>query len=113
LTNKGSFGYNIGIVKNKEHKMVGLKVKVGNIIRSYDFKPMVGRDDCFVEGEVIDAHNTEQGYQAYKIRVTRDHFGRDQDTTKPGSGSRVGHEIFVPWRVSFMEYQGRVINLSE
>ena len=92
--------------------MASLKVKVGDIIRSYDFKPMVGRDDCFVEGEVIDSHNTEQGFQAYKIRVTRDHFGNDSDTREAGSGSRVGHEIYVPWRVSFMEFQGRIMNLS-
>ena len=75
-------------------------------IRAYDFKPMVGREDCFVEGEVIDPHNTEQGYQAYKIRVTRDSWS---DATDKG---RVGLEVFVPWRVSFNEYQGRVINLS-
>jgi hypothetical protein len=24
----------------------------------------------------------------------------------------VGHEMYIPWRVSFMEYPGRVINLS-
>ena len=89
-----------------------LQIKQGDIIRSYDFKPMVGRDDCFVEGEVIDSHNTEQGYQAYKIRVTRDHFGDREVSTKPGPDNRVGHEIFVPWRVSFMEFQGRIINLS-
>ena len=92
--------------------MVGLTVVEGDIIRSYDFKPMAGRDDCFVEGEVIDAHNNEQGYQAYKIRVTRDHFGADTDTDQSGPDNRVGHEIFVPWRVSFNEFQGRVMNLS-
>ena len=55
--------------------MTQLQVKEGNIIRAYDFKPMSGRDDCFVEGEVLERANTEHGYQAYKIRVTRDHFG--------------------------------------
>ena len=83
-----------------------MEVQVKDIIRSYDFKPMVGRNDCFVEGEVLDTHNTEQGYQAYKIRVTRDSWS---DATDKG---RVGLEVFVPWRVSFNEYQGRVINLS-
>ena len=84
----------------------------GDVIRAYDFKPMVGRDDCFIEGEVLDCADTTQGYQAYKIRVTKDHFGNDCVTTKAGPDSRVGHEMFVPWRVSFMEYQGRIINLS-
>ena len=78
----------------------------GDIIRSYDFKPMIGREDCFVEGQVIDSHNTEQGYQAYKIRVTRDSWSDSEDA------GRVGIEIFVPWRVSFSEFPGRVMNLS-
>lgn len=82
----------------------------GDVIRGYDFKPMVGREDCFVEGEVVDAHDDSQGYQAYKIRVTRDVFGGE--VLPKGQGSRVGQIVYVPWRVSFMEYQGRVMNLS-
>jgi len=86
--------------------MTTLQVQPGDTIRAYDFKPMVGREDCFIEGEVIDAHSTEQGYQAYKIRVIRDSWS---DATDKG---RVGIEMFVPWRVSFSEFQGRVMNLS-
>jgi hypothetical protein len=86
--------------------MTTLQVQLGDTIRAYDFKPMVGREDCFIEGEVIDAHSTEQGYQAYKIRVVRDSWS---DATDKG---RVGIEMFVPWRVSFSEFQGRVMNLS-
>jgi hypothetical protein len=86
--------------------MTTLQVQPGDTIRAYDFKPMVGREDCFIEGEVIDAHSTEQGYQAYKIRVVRDSWS---DATDKG---RVGIEMFVPWRVSFSEFQGRVMNLS-
>ena len=78
----------------------------GDTIRAYDFKPMVGREDCFVEGVVLDSGDTSQGFQAYRIRVTRDSWS---DATDKG---RVGIEVFVPWRVSFNEYQGRVINLS-
>ena len=87
--------------------MTTLQVKTGDVIRAYDFKPMVGREDCFVEGEVVDAHSTEQGYQAYKIRVARDSWADDLI-----SSGRVGAEVFVPWRVSFNEFQGRVMNLS-
>ena len=78
----------------------------GDTIRAYDFKPMVGREDCFVEGVVLDSGDTSQGFQAYRIRVTRDSWS---DATDKG---RVGIEMFVPWRVSFNEYQGRIINLS-
>lgn len=87
--------------------MVGLTIVEGDIIRAYDFKPMAGREDCYIEGEVIDAHSTEQGYQAYKIRVTNDSWREGEDDK-----GRIGIEMFVPWRVSFNEFQGRVMNLS-
>jgi hypothetical protein len=91
-----------------------MQVQKNDIIRSYDFKPMVGRTDCFVEGKVLETNNTEAGYQAYKIRVTKDVFD-GKEFTEVGyknTGNRVGEIVFVPYRVSFMEYQGRVINLS-
>jgi hypothetical protein len=93
-------------VKIKEQTMTTLQVQTGDTIRAYDFKPMTGREDCFIEGEVLDTNNTEQGYQAYKIRVTRDSWSDAEDA------GRVGIEMFVPWRVSFNEFQGRVMNLS-
>jgi hypothetical protein len=93
-------------VINKELKMVGLTIVDGDIIRSYDFKPMAGREDTFVEGQVLDSHNTDNGYQAYKIVVTKDSWSDEQDK------GRLGHVVFVPWRVSFNEFQGRIMNLS-
>ena len=86
--------------------MVGLTIVDGDVIRAYDFKPMQGREDCFIEGEVIDAHSNEQGYQAYKIRVIRDSWSYSEDKV------RVGIEMFVPLKVSFNDFQGRVMNLS-
>lgn len=85
--------------------------KVGDVIRSYDFKPMIGRDDCFVEGEVL-AIDASQGYKAYKIRVSKDVFDK-KEYTAFGYGSRVTKEVFVPMQVSFMEYDARIINLSK
>lgn len=87
-----------------------MNVNVGDVIRAYDFKPMVGREDCFVEGVVEQVKNTEQGYIAYKITATKDVFGGE--TQPKGKHSRVGRIVFVPHEVSFMEYAGRVINLS-
>lgn len=80
-------------------------VKNGDTIRSYDFKPMVGREDCFVEG-VVECETNEHGYAAYKITVTKDSWS---DSECKG---RVGQTVFVPKRVSFSEFAGRVINLS-
>lgn len=87
--------------------MTKLQVRPGDIIRAYDFKPMVGREDCFIEGQVLDTNNTENGYQAYKIRVVNDSWRADNNDQ-----GRIGIEMFVPWRVDFNEFQGRIINLS-
>jgi hypothetical protein len=86
-----------------------MQVQTGDVIRGYDFKPMVGRGDCFVEGKVEVVNDNTNGYQAYKITVTRDFW---DGSDAPRKGSRVGKTVFVPWKVSFMEYDGRVINLS-
>ena len=85
--------------------------KVGQTIRAYDFKPMIGRSDCFVEGKVLAIDNS-QGYKAFKIRVSKDVFD-NKEFTESGYGSRVTKEVFVPMQVSFMEYDARIINLSE
>ena len=79
--------------------------KVGQTIRAYDFKPMLGREDCFVEGVVTKIDN--KGYDCFVIEVTKDSWADADDK------GRVGQEVFVPFQVSFMEYDGRIINLSE
>jgi len=88
-----------------------MKVAVGQVIRGYDFKPMAGRGDCYVEGVVEVVNCTEKYFQAYKITATKDVFD-GVDISKEKS-SRVGRIVYIPWRVDFMEYQGRVMNLSE
>lgn len=84
--------------------------KVGDVIRAYDFKPMVGRSDCFVEGKVITI-TSETGYKAFKIECMSDFF--DGKFRKGVRSSRVGKNVFVPMEVSFMEYDARIMNLSE
>jgi len=79
--------------------------KVGQTIRAYDFKPMAGREDCFVEGIVKRVDNV--GYEAFVIEVTKDSWSDAEDA------GRVGQEVLVPFQVSFMEYDGRVMNLSK
>jgi hypothetical protein len=81
---------------------------VGDVIRSYDFKPMVGREDCFVEGKVIEANNKEHGYSAFKILVSKEVFSGEKVTD-----NLVGKFVYVPHEVSFMEYDGRILNLSK
>ena len=79
--------------------------KVGDYIRAYDFKPLKGRDDCFVEGRVVRVDN--KGFDCYIIEVTKDSWAEGDDR------GRVGQEVLVPFQVSFMEYDGRVMNLSK
>ena len=79
--------------------------KVGDTIRAYDFKPMVGREACFVEGVVTKVD--DKGFDCFVITVTKDSWSDSEDK------GRVGQEVLVPFQVSFMEYDGRVMNLSE
>jgi hypothetical protein len=85
---------------------------VGDTIRAYDFKPMVGREDCYAEGKVIEIHDGAlTGYKAFKIECTKDFF--DGKFMKSGRSSRVAKTVFVPMEVSFMEYDARIVNLSK
>ena len=86
------------------------KFEKNDVIRSYDFKPMYGRSDCFVEGRVIEFTN-EPGYAAIKIRVLVDEFDGKRFEER-GRGSRVGEIVLVPQQVSYNDYPGRVINLT-
>jgi hypothetical protein len=79
--------------------------KVGQTIRAYDFKPMQGREDCFVEG-VVERVTNETGCKSFKITVTKDSWSDAEDK------GRVGKIVFVPMEVSFMEYDARIFNLS-
>jgi hypothetical protein len=90
--------------------MVSEKIEINDVIRSYDFKPMYGRSDCFVEGRVLGFTN-ETGYDSIKIRVLVDEFDGKR-FEEVGRGSRVGEIVMVPRQVSFGEYPGRVMNLT-
>jgi hypothetical protein len=83
---------------------------VGDIIRAYDFKPCAGRDDAFIEGVVIDANSHEFGFSSYKIKVTVDKFKKYE--TKVSARNRVEQIAFVPHQTSFMEFDFRIVNLS-
>ena len=83
---------------------------VGDIIRAYDFAPCAGRDDAFIEGVVIDANNDEQGFKAFKVKVTVDKFLKFE--TEPNEDNRIGTIMYVPMQTSFMEFDHRVLNMS-
>lgn len=78
--------------------------QVGDVIRAYDFKPMLNREDIYLEGVVLE-FSDEPGFMAFKVRVIN-------DVLASGKGKRVDEIVFVPMEVYFMEWDGRIINLS-
>jgi deoxycytidine triphosphate deaminase len=87
------------------------KAIVGDTIRAYDFKPCAGRDDAFIEGVVENANCNEPGFKCFKVTVTADKFQKYE--TKANKKNRIGQIVFVPFETSFMEFDYRVVNLSE
>lgn len=83
---------------------------VGDYIRAYDFKPMRGRMDSYVEGVVTEVTN-QPGYKSFKIKVKNDVFGGEMQ--EDAGNTRNGQYVFVPLEVGFHEYDHRIINLSE
>lgn len=76
---------------------------IGDRIRAYDFEPLHGREDSFVEGRILRT-SAEQGYKAFIIVC-------DFDSMDNGKWTRVSHEIAVPMGTS-MDYDGRVTKIS-
>jgi hypothetical protein len=83
--------------------------QIGERIRSYDF---YGNREYFIEGTVIAKGPIEamEGYiyEGYSILVDRDGF----ETGPVGESRRVGDIGYVPFQVSFMEYENRVESIS-
>lgn len=80
------------------------KFSVGQTIRAYDFMPREGVEDRFVEGKIkkiLGIDNSETGFGCYVIVA-------EKDTAFKKNGGRVGEEVYVPFEVSFMEYDERV-----
>ena len=80
---------------------------VGERVRSYDFR---GRTDCYVEGVVqrLDVAGADRGYAALIVAVDVDVFAGKVHA----NGGRVGDAAYVPMEVAFLDYGGRVVNLS-
>lgn len=87
--------------------------KIGDVIKAFDFKPMEGRPDYFLTGEVIAKGPMYKGHldgdeivkvyigEGYTVRV----IGGDAKSKEMG---RINVEMYVPFQVDFMEYDERV-----
>ena len=77
------------------------KAIVGDIVRSYDFKPMADRGDSYIEGIVIEKTNS-----TYSIAVQKRVFAGEVEPVE------VGEYVVTHFKQTFMEYEGRITKLS-
>ena len=77
------------------------KASVGDVVRSWDFKPMEGRGDCYVEGIVF---KKEDG--VYHIAVQNRVFDGEE------VGAQSGEMVQTAFETLFMEWAGRITKLE-
>ena len=77
------------------------KAHVGDTVRSYDFKPMEGRGDCYVEGIVVEKRD-----MMYEIAVQKRVFDGDVVDVTPGE------MVWTAFKTLFMEWDGRITKLA-
>ena len=86
---------------NKEIGMHKHTAIVGDIVRSYDFKPMADRGDSYIEGIVIEKTNS-----TYSIAVQKRVFAGEVEPVE------VGEYVGTHFQQTFMEDAGRSTKLA-
>lgn len=82
------------------------RFKAGDIIRSYDFQPMAGRGDSYLEGTVVDADFMHpQGFACYKVSLSGRVFGGKRESVE---ANEIG---YFPHQTSVFEYDHRIIKV--
>ena len=77
------------------------EANIGDTVRSWDFKPMEGRGDCYVEGIVF---KKEDGL--YHIAVQNRMFNGEE------VGAQSGEMVTTAFETLFMEWAGRITKLE-
>jgi len=82
-------------------------IAIGSRIKAFDFEPIEGRPDCYIEGEVIQVTQVGGpfGYKAYEVFCEYDSWFKDGDPSE--DGNRVYKNVFVPLETSH-DYDNRV-----
>jgi hypothetical protein len=83
------------------------KFKNGDVIRGYDFQPMAGRGDCYIQGTVVDANDQSEGFLAYRINVEKRVFDDKVEFIDPKEEA----QALIPHGVSIFEYDHRIIKV--
>jgi hypothetical protein len=76
--------------------------EIGDLIKAYDFKPMSDRGDSYIVGKVTDKGMAMGLYMAYTVDVIHRVIGGEN------ADRDVANTSYVPFEVSFMEYDERV-----
>ena len=75
--------------------------KVGDEIKAFDFKPLKGRADCFIQGVVVKKGMTDLGYYGFTIKVTKKIVG--------GIERPIRNKIMlVPFDLAEQDYDNRI-----
>ena len=77
------------------------EANIGDVVRSWDFKPMEDRGDCFIEGIVV---GKDDGM--FEIVVQKRVFDGDVVDVTPGETVRTAFQTL------FMEWAGRITKLE-
>ena len=77
------------------------EANIGDVVRSWDFKPMEDRGDCFIEGIVV---GKDDGM--FEIVVQKRVFDGDVVEVTPGETVRTA------FKTLFMEWAGRITKLE-
>ena len=76
-------------------------MRAGNRIRSYDFEPVVGRGECYLEGTIV---RVADGFVFFMV-------DREVWDGQPVQGNRIGYETSAPLQgvgIVFGEFDGRL-----
>ncbi len=82
--------------------------EIGTKIRAYDFEPMIGRPDRYIEGRIIEAGTIMHPefhhplFDGYTIEITG--AARKDDP-------RIGDVGYVPMKVAFFDFEGRIAEI--
>lgn len=83
---------------------------IGDLIKAYDFEPIPGRGDCFIEGVIYDVVNHPvHGARMFRVRVTREVWGGED---MPRGEGKVFSRMYVPVETS-NEFSGRIQFVSD
>ena len=78
------------------------KFKVGQYVRAYDFKPICGREESYIEGTIVGEEHGQCSF--YKVRVDKNVFDGKENN------NRVDYHMYVAMEIS-NDYDHRIFEL--